>query len=362
MKRSVATVLQWALIAFVVLLLVSEASVYVPPLKGSRTLTVSFQTSPGAVSIRSTLWSSYTGTYLRAVDWVNGSSAIRTVYYYYDANYPESYSNRPSWYGIPWYLNLIASSRDLSLTITVVNATQLASVVTNPSTAVGGLLVFASGAFPATVYSNSSDLIRPWLEEGGRMIWIGDAVGYYSAQSGHGLTRNNTLGWNATKAFLGMNEIFTPTSFGNVTPISLAVNLGWMVYRIPRYGFNISEVVADGGVVVGNVQNGYTNGALLPVGRGAMLNLAASMVEGTEEAFAVSLVNILQLGLLYPTTSFVSQQSSVVGAGTSWTWNETVPDADPALDTSWNLCVLSEQVDQSALFGTSSCEGGLPGP
>ena len=207
MKVTFTTILQWMVLVVVVVLIFSETAVYVPPLKATRSFTVSFQARPGEVLVQSNLWSSYTGTYRQSVDWANDTSTVRTIYYFYDPDYPTSFSNLNSWYGVPQYLNIVSSNRDLSLSIVVLDATELASLLTNPATAVGSLLVFASGAFPSTVYTASNNLVLPWLQAGGRLVWIGDAIGYYSAQAGQPLSGgDNNPGLNGTESFLGLHD------------------------------------------------------------------------------------------------------------------------------------------------------------
>lgn len=363
MKPSFSTILQWTVLLLVVVLVASEVTVYVPPLKGGQSLSVTFEATPGMITIRSSLLSSYSGTFRQAIDWVNSTSTVRSIYYFYDPSYPTSYSNLVSWYGVPFYLNIVASSRGLPISVVVVDANELANILTDPTTAVGGLLVFASGALPSTVYTTSTNLVGPWLQEGGRLVWIGDTIGYLSARPGQGISDgNNNPGLNGTKSFLGFTDFGPGGAYTNSTPISLAVNFDWSTDSLPSGGLNVSEVLARNGVAEGNIMDGFTNAALLRVGAGAILDIAAPLIQGTEQQFANSVMNMVQLGLLYPTTVFVSESTRIVAAGGSATWIDTVATGGPSPTTSWSLCAFTEQVDVSALFGSSSCQSGLPPP
>src|SRR5208282_5815458 len=247
--------------------------------------------------------------------------------------------------------------------VVVVNATELATVLTNSATAVGSLLVVASGAFPSTVYTSTTDFVKPWLEEGGRLVWIGDAIGYYSALPGQALSDTNVNpGIPGVVSLLGLRNFSSPPAYPNPTPVSSAINLDWLTDALPRYGLNVSEVVANHGVVEGNLLDGSTNAALVRVGSGAILDIASPLTYGIEQRFAVAIVNMIQLGLLFPSTGFVSVASQVVSGGSSVTWSATATPGVPGTGNSWSVCAFTQQVDLGALFGSSSCQSGYPAP
>ncbi|MCQ2079412.1 MAG: hypothetical protein MJZ38_05075 [archaeon] len=76
---------------------------------------------------------------------------------------------------------LVNNLRYYSVTdVTYVNATQLADVVSDLSSAGACGLVVASGALPRTVYSGSStDPLLAWVHAGGKLYWVGESIGRY---------------------------------------------------------------------------------------------------------------------------------------------------------------------------------------
>lgn len=354
------------LVTFLVVVLVAEAAVYLPPLRNSNTLSVGFDLGASEVRGEATLDTSYAGTFTEAFDWVNESSPVKTVDCYYDAAYGYAYSNAVSAYGVPLLLNGVLHTRGLSIPVDTIDAGQLESVVTNLSAASSVVLVMTSGALPSAVYSNTTDLVMPWLEAGGRMVWIGAAIGFYSAPPNQPLSSPGAVvGPAGVARFLGTTRLSGLSTFTQPTVASSVLNLGNFTYGLPGYGLNVSSLEASGDMVRGNVEEGYTNVALFPFGAGSLLDYSAPMVYGTEEQFAISVANSIPTGLLLPDTQIVSVLSENLGAGASATWvavgNFTYLGPRSGV---WSFCSYTEQTDPGALLGSTSCltlpAGGIP--
>jgi hypothetical protein len=357
MKRRPGDLLTFAIAIVVVVILISEAAVYAPPLRNSVSASVTLVEASNEIDVTSQVTTSYTGTFEQVGFWLNSSSEIRTIYYFYDAAYGLSFSNIISWAGMQYYLQLAIGARGLPISVMVVDAAQLQGILSNPLTASGGLLVVASGAFPSTVYSNSTDLVIPWIHDGGRLAWIGAAIGYYSASANTPLSSSGSVvGAYGVQRFLGnlsyapVGPVLTPTNG------SLALNIASVTYALTGFGLSTAAVAAAGGQVYGNIAGGFTNVALLPFGAGSVMDFSLPLIEGTEQMFGNAIINMIQVGGAFPGTTITQVSSHTVAAGTTASWSATTglgPSQAPG--GPWSYCVFTEQTDVSALFGTATC-------
>ncbi|MGA8303732.1 MAG: hypothetical protein WA691_04150 [Thermoplasmata archaeon] len=363
MNRRAGDLMAYAITLVVVAILVSEVAVYAPPLRNSVSFSVSLEETGSSIEVNSQVTTSYSGTFQQVGFWLNSSSEIRTIYYFYDAAYGLSFSNIISWAGMQYYLQLAIAARGLPISVVVVDADQLERILSNPLTAPGGLLVVASGAFPSTVYSNSSDLVAPWLLDGGRLAWIGAAIGYYSASANTPLSSaGSVIGTDGVHRFLG-NLSYGPVGpLVNSTDGSLALNIASLTYALTGFGLSTAGVAAAGGQVYGNVAGGLTNAALLPFGAGSVMDFSLPLIEGTEQMIGNAVINMIQVGGAFPSTTLVQVSTHTVAAGTTSSWTATTgtgPSQAPG--GPWSYCVFTEQTDVSALFGTSTCLPSQPG-
>ncbi|MDR2719425.1 MAG: hypothetical protein LBC03_01290 [Nitrososphaerota archaeon] len=69
--------------------------------------------------------------------------------------------------------------RNYSSTVELVNDQELANIFLAKAPAV---VIVATGAFPSNVFSSTTNLVQPWVESGGVMIWFGWEMGYYSVE------------------------------------------------------------------------------------------------------------------------------------------------------------------------------------
>lgn len=355
MNRPSSRFLGIALVLFVAVVLVSEATLYVPGLHATAELNVRISTSPGRVQLASTLSSSVAMNFRQTYVLRSSGTSLSTIYYYYDEAYPTSWSNVVGWLGLAYHLEVIFASRGMSVDIDMVNATQLATVLRNPATT-GSLLLMASGVFPQTVLTNRSNLVLPWIQAGGTLFWVGDLIGYYSgvANAAASTTSPSNPGVNVSNQFIPRSLQGGPGWYFNSTVGSIAIGLNYTA-GLHGDGFNLSAVVARGGEALGNQARGFTNAVWIRQGTGAIVDYGAPFYEGTEPPFAVGIANMIQLGIFSGPVDILGYQNVSVSAGgtTSWTTTVTLPTTPPpGLD---DFCALTYQTDISGLSGSVSC-------
>lgn len=170
--------------------------------------------------------------------------------------------------------------------ISLVDAATLPAVL--GANADGILVVSEYGVLPASVLSNTTDLIRPWLGEGGTLIWAGGPLGYYTeGVPGSPSTVTAELRWQGQSELLGFPLTDPPEHQSpNATPAegpllgSIDTPLGnalGIEYTGTAFGANVTEVSSHGGVSMGfetppnaSGASPRTSLAYVPVGHGGL--------------------------------------------------------------------------------------------
>ena len=152
----------------------------------------------------------------------------------------------------------------------------------------------ASGVFPDTVYTNSTNLVQPWVAAGGTLVWIGDHIGTYSGVPGVQLKypSPSNPGDNGTKEFLNLSILGAPTmTYTDPTPVSSNFSVDY-TFGLHGTDFNLTALEANGGIALGPTSSGYSNVASIPDGTGHLVIFGGPL----DDATSVSLVidNILQ--------------------------------------------------------------------
>lgn len=154
----------------------------------------------------------------------------RTVYYYSDSKYPVLGTSTNSILGVYEHLLAEYQKKNISGRIQKVDSLQLLEALNDKD----GIIVMASGVLPDTVYSLDTNLITPWIRNGGTFVWIGDALGYYYGVSGAEIKSADSeykIGWSGQERILAENFLsgeYLPAvsdSAGDY-PSSIAVALG----------------------------------------------------------------------------------------------------------------------------------------
>jgi hypothetical protein len=353
MRPALVTSLRFVVGLFLIVLLVSEASLYFAPLKPSLSITVSFVEADGRIISTTRLTSSYAGSFRQVYLDGSVSSVPHTIYYYYDSGYSTADAGLGSWFGFPHHLEAVVSQRGLPISVDVVNAAQLASVLGNSSTT-GDLIVMASGAFPSTVFSRTTNLVSPWLEAGGKLYWIGAPIGYYSAQFDTPVRPGpSNPGAEGVDTFVNSTWLGGPSTrapaFQNSTLISAALNLLYPYGVGSSYELDVQAVTQGGGQVVGPSEGSYSNAALIPYGSGGIVDIAAALIHPYEDDLSISLANMIQLGVFDGPIHVLGISNVTAAAESTVTWTYSVTSQDT------NYCVFTQQTDSAAMFGSLSC-------
>lgn len=185
---------------------------------------------------------------------IDESVMERKVYYYYDINYPLVGSSANSVLGVYEHLLAEYQRKNISNGIIKINSSELASALDDKN----GIIIIASGALPDTVYSPNKNLITPWVNKGGTLIWVGDALGYYYGTAGSKITSDdseNKIGWSGQKKILGSNYlegeyISSVSDTQGEVPSSLTTALG-IKFRYTQTGAFLSEIDKNGATDLG---------------------------------------------------------------------------------------------------------------
>ncbi len=348
----------WVKVSVVILLaiaLASEAILYVPPIKSGVSLAQSIRLVGGHAYVNSSLSASFDGNFREVYTLRSTTLSFPTIFYYYDPAYPWSWSNPIDGYGLSQHLTSVLDYRLQPTNVVVINASALASVVRNPSTE-SDLIVMVSGVLPHTVFTNSTNLLRPWIVQGGTLLWIGDVIGYYSGQPNVPL-QNGALsnpGNSGVAQFLN-TSLFGGVSYSydNATPYSAASGLTFP-YGFRDHGLNVTRLGSGGGAAIGNEANGFTNVARIPLGSGVLYDFSMPLVDPT--VLSVAVVNMLQLGILNWDVRLLGLQNLAISAGRSALLTADVGIPQNRTNSAWNqFCVFVAQYDLNALYSNLQC-------
>ncbi|MEM0483724.1 MAG: endo-1,3-alpha-glucanase family glycosylhydrolase, partial [Pyrobaculum sp.] len=100
---------------------------------------------------------------------------------FYDPRYPNSWLSPEESFFIKKYLTDVFRLFNLSLSLQIVNATDLKTLL---SSGWRGILIMAHDIAPDTVWNGDGDsLLIKWLQEGGTLVWTGDMELFYIGYS-----------------------------------------------------------------------------------------------------------------------------------------------------------------------------------
>jgi hypothetical protein len=363
-KAPSSSILGATVSATVALLLLSQAGLQFP--SGIRDVSVSdaFGSGPGgAVNVTSHVDAPFAAD-LRVVDFLRTVAPTNsTLYYYYDASYPTSFSDLPDWFGLTQHLAQVAAARDFPLSLHLLNASQLALFLASPPYA-RATLVIASGVLPDTVYAPGFDLLRPWIDGGGTLIWAGDRIGiYYAHPLGHGhFPPTPILGNNGTAQFLnphwfgGIGQIGDPripsqSIYTHDSLYETAFDLNYP-YAIFGDGLRIANLTADGGTDLGLTSGEFTNFARVPVGNGSIVYFGAPLSDVVRLSYV--LIDLLQVGLVDHPVALLGIQNISLAAGTAVTLQSSYP-LGPSPTSTTMFCRVVLQVDYLATLFDQHC-------
>ncbi|MCI4345580.1 MAG: hypothetical protein L3K07_02325 [Thermoplasmata archaeon] len=325
---------QAVIVLFVVALLLSEGLLYAPGARPRLTVDQSFRAlGGGQLALYTNASGSFAANLAQSVFALTQPSPPTEVYYYYDSNYPVSYSSIADWYGLTQHLSVVASARGLPFNLTIVDAAGLAGLLRQPPRA-------------------NTVLMGPWIRLGGTLVWAGDTLGRYE---GTPIAPGASFGKlipvpNGSARFLpGIQVGGTGIVYSNRSAFSDAVYLAYP-YAIAGGAFRTSEVQAANGRVLGYLDGSWTNWAAFPIGGGTIVDLAAPTYDVVRLSF--SLVNLLESGAWTPSSTLVGISAFSVTANAPY--SSVALLAAPG--AGMHVCAFSVEVDYLAPFASRSCD------
>ncbi len=212
----------------------------------------------------------------------------KTIYIYYDPKYQMALVDKKAVNGIINHLIAELTIRNYPFNkIKVVNATELKHIVLNVKSAKKSIIIIPTGAFPDTVYTKEKNLIKPWIEHGGILIWTTGQFGYYSARN---ISKPLDIGesWHpkddGQKYFFGKIIIVKNKRFkeGRIpTQYAKALKLSYKyVYR----GVSLSAIQALNGIALGYIDpdSGAVSIASIPLGYGKVIIFGGDIISGPQ--------------------------------------------------------------------------------
>jgi len=227
---------------------------------------------------------------------------IRTVYIYYDPEYQRAGVPKKQARGLVDHIPSELKIRKYEGEIHIVNATALVDLLLDIHSANQSILVITTGAFPDTVYTLDKNLIKPWIEAGGILFWIGDTFAYYSAEKS-----KKELNWNDPRhpkdegrvKFFGTKDIIIKLQRGTIASVeseySKALHL---LYPYISRGINITKLKSMNGKILGKIGEKSTSIALLPLGNGSIIIFGGEMHKRDEWIIAKDIAQIITSGIL----------------------------------------------------------------
>jgi len=221
------------------------------------------------------------------------------VFVYSDGDYPTAGIAPTVAQGVFDHLKGELSAREYRGDVTGVTASELTDVFKDTSKASNRMAVMMTGVMPDKLFSRTIDLVSPWVQAGGTLVWAGGAIGYWDGSRGQALSSTNVVGESGTKRLLGSGVIQYPTSFGRQGTVrsdwASALDLG---YKFTGGGLIRDTVTARGGVALGWYSGLYTSVGFLPRGSGGYLIFGGEVPD--EASIAVDLTKIV---MSHPTLS-----------------------------------------------------------
>lgn len=280
-----------------------EIFTFAPPVtEGPAHLAVAADWKRGVVDVHVSADAAAQAFHVLAVP-VSSRLAIPHLYAYVDAAYPTTTAS--SWTAVREIANHLSAIFDVysrHSKVHQVDAAALARLLRDLPDARHRLVVIASGDLPSSVWSATSDLVIPWMQAGGTVVWVGDVPGYYSVGKAPSFT---STGGSAVASQVGCLSVQTaakvaldaavavqgPSGVGRFLgqmprgadgrwplswtcvasrPTEVAQALG-LEYANDHDGLPLGFVQREGGLALGYVVGGQASVAYLPEGAGRLL-------------------------------------------------------------------------------------------
>jgi hypothetical protein len=191
---------------------------------------------------------------------------ISRIAVYYDADYP-MYAELARILGFRVHLESELKNRGLSYEVSIINASQFVDVLLRNET--DCILVVATSVLPAVVFSRIVNRITPWLQAGGRMIWMGFSFGdLYSYGNQLGIISTFGVGQRTIMGY-DLNLSFGEFNWTRRSNLMDSLGLQWMG---SRFGPGLRSLRDNNATILGTIDEEHrTSIAFCPVGKGGVL-------------------------------------------------------------------------------------------
>ena len=354
-ERRAVRIVEYAVAVTIVAILVSEILLYTPPGPSGVQASASIMDFGNSIRVDYSILTGVYGHFSIGIYDRNSTIPVSTIYYYFDNAYPSSWST-PLWWGtLPDHLATVAAARGYPLSIVILNANQLASFLLrtpNPGT----LLILASGVLPDTVFTNSTNLVKPWILEGGDLVWMGARIGYWSGLPNQPLQGDAYVGNNGTNEFLPISDFGDgAATFAGRSTFSQFLNFSEETTPAGS-GLSVAAVTSAGGTVIGNIEGKYTNAAIFPQGSGLLDYLSIPLLSDVT-GLSISLLNLVETGVLVAPVTLLSTSAigTVSDVRLTASINSNIPPLNlyPVSDS--QVCFAAFQTDYLAPYGFNEC-------
>jgi hypothetical protein len=293
-------------------LIVIEIVVYSPPIQRiENSLTVSGQSvrqSDQSTTVRLAI-SGASNQDVRVVAFPLSDKTVRqpSVFAYDDASFPVAGVGPLVAQGVPDHVDGELLAHHYAGSFSRVTASELAAVFRDAGDAGDRVVVVMTGVFPATVFSSKVDLVSPWVQAGGTIVWGGGTIGYWSGVAGQMLSANDAVGEAGTERLLGSGVVQYPTVFGRAGTSQSSFGSALDVsYRFASVGVLRDPVLARGGLALGWYSGPFSSVSYLPRGQGGYLIFGGEILD--EASASVDLMRILLSGAIYAAGPVASRE------------------------------------------------------
>jgi hypothetical protein len=283
-------------------IIVVEFLVYSPPIRGlenSLTVSGSVRQSAQSTTVRLAI-SGASDQDLRVVAFPLTDKTVRepSVFVYADASFPVAGVAPLVAQGIPDHVGGELLAHHYAGSFARVTATGMADMFRDTGRAGDRVVVVMTGVLPAPVFSPKVDLVSPWVQAGGIVVWGGGTIGFWSGVRGQTLSANDAVGEAGTERLLGPGVVRYPTTFGRLgTSQSSFGSALDVAYRFASAGVLRDPVLARGGIALGWYSGPFSSVTYVPRGQGGYLIFGGEILD--EASASVDLTRILLSGAVY---------------------------------------------------------------
>ena len=238
-----------------------------------------------------------------------------SIYVFYDPKYPALGTSWERIHMLRSNLRRELSLRGFKKDVQLITAKQLESLLCEKKKAI---VIVASGAFPANVFSRDKDLVKPWLDAGGILIWFGWPPGFYTVYENQvenetfcqlpqhlheeGVKRlglkENILGEDIkVKSYEDFETAEKPSYLSRILDIN---------YNLINYGA-LNDSLSRNGLALGMIGGSppRTSVSIIPIGKGKIVLFGffvfGSYILNGPELSARDVAQIIGSGVMYST-------------------------------------------------------------